>query len=230
MVGLYLVVQSVVLVAHEFAHSTTAWLLGYSSTPFTVVWGNPITILGWDEGVPYDQLFASGGRPAEAAIGGMPLLMHTIFISLTLIGLQRGSITRHKLAFYALYWFLVINLTEMVAYIWMRPFIATGDTGRFTQGFSISPWYLFVAGSVLLLWAFSLILVKIMPRLDTIAGGSRAKHSIVVWLTAFITFLWGSGLRIMTLYPDLQWRWGLIGLALAPLWILLDRLRTSTSQ
>jgi hypothetical protein len=68
MAALYVGIQSVVVVAHEFAHSTTAWLLGYTSTPFTVVWGNPITMLGWDEGVPYDQLFASGGRPAEAAI------------------------------------------------------------------------------------------------------------------------------------------------------------------
>jgi hypothetical protein len=225
MAALYVGIQSVVVVAHEFAHSTTAWLLGYTSTPFTVVWGNPITMLGWDEGVPYDQLFASGGRPAEAAIGGMPLLMHAVFIILALIGLQRVSITKHKLSFYALYWFLVVNLTEMVAYLWMRPFIPTGDTGRFNQGFSISPWYLFVAGSLLLVWAFFIVLTKVMPRLDVVGDGSRAKHAIFVWMTAFLMVLWGSGLRIMTLYPDHQWRWGLIGLVLAPLWVLADRLR-----
>ncbi len=33
----YLVLQTFVVIAHEFTHSTTAWLLGYTSTPFSVV-------------------------------------------------------------------------------------------------------------------------------------------------------------------------------------------------
>ena len=53
--ALYFTEQAVIVILHEHAHSTAAWLLGY--TPFTVVWDNPLTILGWDEGVPYDQLF-----------------------------------------------------------------------------------------------------------------------------------------------------------------------------
>ena len=40
----YLVIQTFVVIVHEFTHSTTAWLLGYTPTPFTVVWGNPITV------------------------------------------------------------------------------------------------------------------------------------------------------------------------------------------
>ena len=51
-VGLYFVLQTIVVVLHEYAHSTAAWLLGYTRTPFTIIWGNPLTIQGWDEGVP----------------------------------------------------------------------------------------------------------------------------------------------------------------------------------
>lgn len=31
------------------------------------------------------------------------------------------------------------NLAELIAYLWMRPFIGTGDTGRFNQGMNLSP-------------------------------------------------------------------------------------------
>ena len=55
---IYLVLQAaIVLMPRVCARS--AWLLGYSA-PFTVVWGNLLTLRGWDEGVPYDQLFPSG--------------------------------------------------------------------------------------------------------------------------------------------------------------------------
>ena len=96
-----LVLQSLVVVVHEFTHSTTAWLLGYTPTPFTVVWGNPITVQGWDEGVPYDRLFPFPGHLAEAAIGGMPLLMHTIFVVASLYFLQRLLSGQRKFLFLA---------------------------------------------------------------------------------------------------------------------------------
>ncbi len=51
MIFAYLVLQTFIVIAHEYAHSTSAWLLGYMPSPFTVVWGNPITVRGWDEGV-----------------------------------------------------------------------------------------------------------------------------------------------------------------------------------
>ncbi len=49
-------------------------------SPLTVIWGNPVIITGWDEGVSYDRLFPSRGNPSEAVIGGIPLFMHTIFV------------------------------------------------------------------------------------------------------------------------------------------------------
>jgi hypothetical protein len=229
-ITIYLVLQTITVVMHEYAHSTAAWLLGYTSTPLTVVWGNPVTIRGWDEGVPYDQVFRSAGHPAEAVIGGIPLLMHAIFTALGLYLLQRSLPIRHRLIFYAVYWFVVINLTELVAYVVMRPFAGRGDTGRFNEGLRLSPWFLFVVGTVFLLLALRVLLRRVMPRLDQVAGESRKKHWIIVCFTAFIVFLWGSGLRIMSLYPDRQWKWGLIGLVAFCSWILADRFRTSSTM
>ncbi len=228
-VVLYFAAQTVIVILHKHAHSTAAWLLGYTPTPFTVVWGNPLTILGWDEGVPYDELFRSPGHPAEAVIGGTPLLMHSLFAAFGLYFLQRPLLTRRKLTFYAVYWFVVANLTELVAYIFMRPFAGSGDTGRFNEGLKLSPWLLFLVGSVLLIFALWTLHRRVMPRLDQVTGTSKKKHWIIVCLTAFVMFLWGSGLRIMSLYPDRQWKWGLVGVFAFIGWIVAGRSRAALS-
>lgn len=187
-VALYFVGQTVIVVLHEHAHSSAAWLLGYSSTPFTVVWGNPITMRGWDEGVPYDQLFPHRGNPAESVIGGIPLFMHTVFVTLGLLFLLRKRPTRSRLAFLTIYWFLIANLAELIAYLWMRPFIPTGDTGRFNAGLSLTPWPLFLIGNALLTVAFALVVRGVMPLLDQVVGESGSKHWINVVFTGFLCF------------------------------------------
>lgn len=223
MVLLYFAIQTLVVVLHEYTHSSAAWLLGYTPTFRTVIWGNPLTITGWDEGVPYDRLFRSPGHPAEAVIGGAPLLMHALFTILGLYWLQRSRATESRFWFYAVYWFVVMNLAELVAYLTMRPFAGSGDTGRFNQGFQLSPWPLFVVGNVLLVIALRVLLVRVTPTLPHIVGLDRRKLWIVPGFTAFMMFLGESGLRIMALYPDRQWKWGLIGVPAFFCWILLSR-------
>jgi hypothetical protein len=225
-VVIYFALQTIFIVAHEYAHSTAAWVLGYTATPFTVIWGNPVTIRGWDEGVPYDQLFRSPGHPAEAVIGGIPLFIHAVFAALGIYLLQQRLPARRKLVFYAVYLLVVVNITELVAYILMRPFAGSGDTGRFNEGLGLSPWPLFVVGTVLLAFAFGVLLRRVTPRLDQVMGGSRTKHWIIVCFTAFVMFLWGSGLRIMALYPERQWRWGLVGLFGFLAWLAIAGFRT----
>lgn len=226
-IAIYFALQSVVILAHEYAHSTAAWLLGYIPSPLTVIWGNLLTTRGWDEGVPYDRLFPSAGHPAEAVIGGIPLLMHTVFVVAGLYLLQRSPSIRHRLWFYTIYLFVVINLAELIAYLVMRPFAGSGDTGRFNEGLRLSPWFLFVAGTAFIVLALCILLGRVMPKLEMVTGGSQTKHRIIVWFTAFILFLWGSGLRIMSLYPDRQWKWGLVGVVGFFAWVLANNLRTS---
>jgi len=227
MILFYFTAQSLIVIAHEYTHSTSAWLFGYTHSPFTVVWGNPITIMGWDEGVPYDQLFHSPGNKAEAVIGGSPLFMHVIFMLAGFFLLERSFKRQHKLVFFASFWFAVVNITELVAYIFMRPFIATGDTGRFNYGMNISPWILFILGAVLITIALCRLARRVGVQLDAFTDGSRFEHRSIMLAAGFIMFLWGSGLRIMSLYPDPQWKVGLIGVFAFLGWILVDRYQTS---
>jgi hypothetical protein len=230
MVLIYFAIQTVVVVLHEYAHSSAASLLGYTPTFRTVIWGNPLTITGWDEGVPYDRLFPSPGHPAEAVIGGIPLLMHAVFTIFGLYWLLRSRATKTRRWFLAIYCFVVMNLAELIAYLTMRPFAGSGDTGRFNEGFHLSPWPLFVMGNMLLAIALRVLLIRVTPKLLHVVGLNRRKLWIVIGFTAFMMFLGESGLRIMALYPDHQWRWGLIGIPAFFCWILLSGRATAQNQ
>ena len=223
MLLLYFAIQTAIVILHEYAHSTAAWMLGYTHTFRTVIWGNPLTITGWDEGVPYDQLFRTAGHPAEAAIGGAPLLMHAIFAASGLFWLQRRLSEQQRPWFLAVYLFVAVNLAELVAYLVMRPWAGSGDTGRFNEGLGISPWPLFVVGNVLLASALLVLLRRGTPKLDQTLGKDRTKFWVVVGFTAFMMFLGGSGLRVMALYPDPQWKWGLVGVPAFFCWLVLAR-------
>jgi hypothetical protein len=209
----YVILQAVTIVIHEFVHSTTAWLLGYMPSPLSIVWGNPVTMRGWDEGVPYDQLFPSTGNPAQALIGGSPLVFHAIVVTVGLLLLQRPWMTNRKWLFHTLYWFVVISLMELISYIVMRPFAPGGDTFHINHGLALSPWILFVAGTLLIIVALYILFTRILPLLcEIIAPGNRLAYWAIVLMTAFILFLWGSGIRAISMYPDPQWMFGLIGI------------------
>jgi len=170
---------------------------------------------GWDEGVGYHELFASGHRFAAAIIGGSPLVMHTAVVAAGLVLMQRRAIAETKALLHVLYWFVVAHFMELIAYIAMRPFAANGDTGNFNRGLEISPWLLFVAGSLAILAGLRVLFGEILPRMKTaFAGENRSLEWTILLLTAFFLFLWGSGLRVVLyVYPDPQWMFGLLGFA-----------------
>jgi hypothetical protein len=208
------ILHSATVVMHEFTHSTVAWLIGYMPSPLSIVWGNPLTMRGWDEGVPYHRLFPSSGNPAEAIIGGSPLAVHTILVVVGLVLLQRQGIAAKKWTLHALYWFTITNLSELISYIAMRPFDPGGDTGHFNRGVALSPWILFVAGSFLLVLALYILFAKALPLMNEVfAKGNRLTEWAILAITAFDLFLWGSGIRVISTYPDPQWVFGLSGLA-----------------
>lgn len=211
----FAMLQSVVVVMHEFTHSTLAWLLGDMSAPSRIVWGNPLMMTGWDEGVAYSRLFPSGHNPAEAIIGGSPLVVHTLIVTLGILLLQKSWMNERQWLFHVLFWFVIANFMELIAYIVMRPFASGGDTGHFNRGLGLSPWILFICGTLFIMVGLYVIFRVILPRMyDLFAQGNQFTEWMIFLLTSFFLFLWGSGIRVVFyIYPDPQWMFGLIGFA-----------------
>ena len=209
----FTLVQTVVVVSHELTHSTVAWFLGHMISPLDIVWGNPLTLRGWDEGVDYTALFSSGQLTAAAMIGVSPLIMHTVIVTAGIALMVKG-IPANRWLFHSLFWFVIGNFMELIAYIVMRSFVSSGDVGIFNRGMEISPWFLFSGGSLVIVWGVAVLFGKVVPRLYALfAGKDRLLEWMILILAAFLLFLWGSGMRLaFYLYPDSQWMFGLLGL------------------
>lgn len=208
----FLALQGIVIVIHEFTHSTTAWLLGIMDNPLNIIWGNPITMTGWDENVSYRKLFATGYDIPAAMAGIAPMIMHTVVVTVTLLLMRTEWFYERKWAFHTVYWYTVANLMELIAYTYMRAFSSHGDIGNFNHGMDISPWWIFLFGSAALTWALWLFFKNALPRLQALfMHNNRPGMWAVLCLTSFLVFLWGSGIRVMAYVSGPQWMFGLIG-------------------
>lgn len=211
----FLILQSIVVVMHEFTHSTVAWLLGYKDNPLDIIWGNPLTMTGWDEGVSYHRHFSQTHSPAEAVIGFSPIIVHSLIIIFGLLLMNRKGFTKNRPLFHILYWFVIANYMEFIAYIPMRSFADSGDVRHFNHGLNISPWFVCITGTLAGIGGLYFLFKKILPLMyASFAEGNRASQWMILIMTAFIIFIWGSGLRVVLyVYPDPQWMLGLLGFA-----------------
>ena len=133
---------------HEWGHGTTAWLFGCKASPFDVRYGGWL-LLHCDEAVPYDRLLATGHGIQAALIGISGFTVTTALFVLSLLLLRTRFGVRSVWALSALYWFCVLNLMAIFGYIPLNTFSRHGDIGRFVHGLDISPWVVFVPGTIL---------------------------------------------------------------------------------
>lgn len=228
----FIIMQAIVVIIHEHTHSTVAWILGYMRSPFDIIWGNPLTLTGWDEGVHYKELFSSGHLTAAAIIGVSPLIVHTGIVIMGLVLLQMERMRKRKWLFHMLYWFLIAHYMELIAYITMRAFAIHGDIGIFNRGMGLSPWVIFTAGSLAVAAGLYILFKKILPEMYTVfAQGNRLNQWMILIMTCFILFIWGSGMRVILYsYPDPQWMFGLLGPAAFALVLITCRPQQKTSR
>lgn len=211
-----ILLQSVLVIMHEFTHSTMAWALGYMRSPLDIVWGNPLTLTGWDEGVEYSRLYASGHFYAAAIIGFCPMILHAVIVTLGIVLLKRKWMQSRKWLFHILFWFVITNFMELIAYITLRSFWTDGDVYHLNHGLGLSPWVPFIVGSLAIAAGLYFLFRDVLPRMYAIfAPGNRMNQWAILLMAVIILFMWGSGLRVaLYTYPNPQWMFAFIDFAM----------------
>lgn len=211
----FFALQALVIPIHELTHSIVACLLGHRQNPFDIVWGNFLTMAGWDERVDYHSLFLNGKGADAAVIAASPLIGHIVVTALCCYLQTRDWILKMKWLFHALFWLTVVNLMELFAYMPMRAFASHGDLGNINHGLGLSPWVIFIPGFIGILAALAFFFGNVYPRLCLVfAADNRWIQREILALAAFLIFVHGSGLRVVLyVYPDPQWILGLLGFA-----------------
>lgn len=224
-VATYFLFQSVFVIIHEHIHSTTAFLLGRMQDPLAIVWGNPLTLDGWDEGVSYSSLFNAGLGVDAAIIAVMPLVFHAIVVTAGMYLLLSPLLLKKKWTFHLVFWLVVMNLMELIAYMPFRAFAENGDIGNINHGLGLSPWVLFFPGTLLILLWLGVLFVRILPRANVIiAGDSQPVRYALLFLAAFFVFDWRSIFRVLLLPPgSAGWEIGAIALIACVLVIFISR-------
>jgi hypothetical protein len=181
---------------HEYAHTAVAWLFGFKTNPFAIQygdfsWQNIFLVAYVNDTVNYSLIFSSG-HPKIAGIiafAGPGIATSGLYL-ITLYLLSCTKIKKHPYLFYFVFWLNIINLFELLSYVFLRAFSIEGDTGIAALGLGYSPWWTLILGGSLLiiaLWYFftyTLIQVYKIMKLE-----SAMAQIIFLLLCTFLLFV-----------------------------------------
>lgn len=209
----FLILHLGVLLVHEFSHSLLAYLLGVKQDPWNIIYGNWIGS-HWDENVDYAALFAAGEGPTAAAIAFAGPFANIALFFVTVGLMAAGRVKSHRWAYHCVFWTCVITFVMVFEYVFTRSFLQHDDFGNINHGLGISPWPIFLAGTILGIFGLYYILAYKAPEYCAIVTPhDRPLQYVVVSAVSFVIFLYYIGLRI-TAYPAVpEWWCGTVGIA-----------------
>ena len=191
----FLLAHHVAVFMHEYAHSFTAFALGYKGNPFQIHFGgtgllNLLLLGGVDEHVDYRNMFnhGAGWAVAMVALAG-PALGNgiTYFASLALVDSEAAK----RYDWLALFAFAlhVMSVGNFFAYVPIRTFVDHGDIAHITQGLGISPWIALVVLGIPTLLSMWWLFLRTMPRtIKQLAPGCPIRQRALVAVTVSIIF------------------------------------------
>lgn len=188
--------HAVVFFPHEYAHTFTAWLLGWKANPLDlhfppltpIVW---LLQLGINQNVNEAPIFASGHGPDAALIGGAGMVLGNALLTLPLSRLGWQWATKNHRAGWALfaYWCTAASIGNLLDYVPVRTFTLGGDMGALQRGFGWSPWLVLgllgVPTLVALVWFFGWV---VPASLKWVFPQNPAQRFLVAALTVGAMF------------------------------------------
>lgn len=210
-----IVFGGILVVTHEFIHSTTAYLMDHMHSPRDIVWGNLLTLDNWDEGVSYSAIFNAGQGSDAAIIAICPLILHAVIVIGGIYLLLSVAQVRKKWLFHIVFWLVIVNFMELVAYMPVRAFSLNGDIGNYNHGLGLNPWLFFLVGTPLILLGLYYLYGRVLPHMNVVvAGESRLIRYVILVFSAFYLFIFrGSIHNALSYSPNMQWLTGLFGYA-----------------
>jgi len=180
---------------HEYAHSFTAWALGFKANPFALIYGRPtvqnfIFLSDVDENVDYGAVFSAGkGYVASLiALNGMLIgngIPYFLSIGVYSFARKRG---RRMLGLFA-FLYCLMNLGNFIDYVPVRTFTTHADMANLERGLRLSPWWIVSVLGLPIAIAFWHFFMRMLPDArDFVFPGVRVGQAILTVLSAFTIF------------------------------------------
>ena len=173
---------------HEWAHGFVAWIFGYKPNPFDVKYGGYL-LLYCDENVPYDKILAAGLGYQAAFIGIAGITYNALIVFCSFIFLNFKKIRKNTVLHKLFYWFAVFNLCGIIGYIPNNTFSSQGDVGRFVSGMHISPWLIFIPGTLVVGYlVYNILNKKLYALFKDLEITRIMPQRFYLWFTIFVLF------------------------------------------
>jgi hypothetical protein len=181
---------------HEYAHSITAWLLGWKSNPLALNYGhlnasNLLAQFDIDENVDYAPIFAGGYQHQAGIIALAGLLFGNFLFTYPLSRWGYYYAKQHGLHTWALffYWLCVASIGNLIDYVPVRTFAYTGDMHTLITSFNCSPWLVMLLLGVPFVVILCHLFFSFAPQaLHWLFPVSAGKRAIMVMLSGFAVF------------------------------------------
>jgi hypothetical protein len=185
-----------VFFAHEYAHSFTAWLLGWKSNPLALHYPRPTPVVlllqfGINQGVDEAPIFASGHGVQAAIIAGAGAILGNALISYPLSrwGYAKAKHIGSRGWAMFFYWATVASVGNFIDYVPVRTFTTESDMGSLQRGLGCSPWAILIVLGIPTVLALVYFFVRIQPAtLAWLFPKTAAKRYALAFLTAFALF------------------------------------------
>lgn len=177
------------ILLHEWGHGTAAWWFGQKSNPFDIYYGG-WALLHVDENVDYESLILVGQGTHAAIIGasGVSVSIFTLLISFLMV--RCPNIQKSTFLFTFFYFSLALSVVPLLQYFILTTFSTEGDIGRFITGLNISPWWVFIPGTIFVMFILWEIFKKEVPRAYAVIPiKSLWERRLFLFFTLAIIFL-----------------------------------------
>ena len=210
----FAVLHFFILYMHEFSHSFFAYFLGAKADPWDITWGRGIFGVHCDENVDYSPLFDSGKGATAAAIAFAGPLSNIMLFLVTAAVLRLREVRERPWAFHTVFWASAITFIMVFEYVFTRSFLTGDDFGNIEHGLSLSPWLVFIPGTVLGLIGLWYIFTVMLPaHYRIVTPGDTAKQYVTIASLSFVFFLLYIGIRVLAFPSVPEWWCGCIGIA-----------------
>ena len=187
---------------HEYAHSFSAWAVGYKANPLALHYGhlspgNVAFLLDIDENVDYDPMFAAGKGYLASLVSAAGVLFGNGLLYLAARGLYSVAKRRRRdaLLLFALI-LCLMNVGNFWCYVPVRTFAAHADMATAEKGLHASPWWIVVVLGIPFAIAIWHYFAKLLPdACGFLFGNARGRMAQTALLTVslFTVFVFPFG-------------------------------------
>jgi len=190
---------------HEYAHSFTAWAVGYKANPLALNYGhlsapNVLFLLDIDENVGYSRIFADskGYLASLIAVSGVLFGNGVLYLAarrLFSLARQRCRPALGLLAFLL----CLMNVGNFLCYVPVRTFTTHADMATVERGLGVSPWWVAIVLGIpfgAAIWHF---FSTLLPNASGFLFPDwRMAQAVLIVVSSFTVFVFpfgASGLR-----------------------------------